>query len=108
MKEYNQDLTCITWINLLIWEVWLHVASDKLEQLVKANYVHIPTAAHPKPSTIKEVVKELKKRLCPLDDTQHKPPLPHAKKCRCFQHQTSLGPSEMPSLVPEEFNSSAQ
>ena len=89
MKSYEKDLMCITWTDSTIWEVWLHVASGKLAQLVKNKYVHIPTAARPNPPTIEEVVTELQARLQPLDFTKRNLPEPQTQKRKQWQRQES-------------------
>ncbi|CAJ1336514.1 unnamed protein product [Effrenium voratum] len=72
LSRYEKDLWLLTFINSSIWEVWCHVASNKLPQLVKNHFVHIPTAARPDPPTIGEVVKELKARLHRVDQVAEK------------------------------------
>ena len=90
MAKYEHDLMCITWMDSSIWEVWAHVASGKLAQLVKHKYVHIPTAARPEPPTIGEVVMELEARLKPLDFAKRKADEPQTQKRKQFQRIESI------------------
>jgi hypothetical protein len=100
MKNYEKDLCCITWADSSIWEVWAHVASGKLDQLVKNKYVHIPTKARPEPPTIREVVDELTARLQPLDFHKRKDPEAQTQKRKRYQRQASVTPLS----VEIEFN----
>jgi hypothetical protein len=72
MKSFEKDVWCITFIDSSIWEVWLHIADDTLQQLVKNKFVQIPAEARPDPRTVQEVVTELKACLVPLDFGKHK------------------------------------
>jgi len=98
MATYEQDLLCITFINSDIWEVWAHVASRKLPQLVKNKFVHIPTAARPNPPTIEEVVTELQARLQPLDFSKRKAPEKQTQKRKMWQRQATLTKLIVPYL----------
>lgn len=93
METYDKDLWCITWVDSSIWEVWTHVASGKLPQLIKNKYVHIPTAARPEPPTIQEVMDELVARLQPLDHKKRKAPEPQTQKRKKWQRQGTLSKS---------------
>lgn len=90
MATYKKDLLCITFIDSSIWEVWSHVASNKLPQLVKNKFVHIPTASRPNPPSVEEVVIELKARLQPLDFSMRKAPEKQTQKRKAWQRQASL------------------
>lgn len=89
MSTYDKDLMCVTFLDSSIWEVWAHVASGKLPQLVRNKFVHIPTKARPDPPTIEHVVKELQARLHPLDFAKRKAPEPQTQKRKQWQRQQS-------------------
>jgi len=98
MASYNQDLLCITFLDSTILEVWAHVASNKLPQLVKNKFVHIPTAPRPEPPTIDAIVTELKARLQPLDFGKRKAPESQTQRRKRFQGEKTLA-----QVISESF-----
>ena len=90
MASNKNDLLCITFLDSSIWEVWTHVASNKLAQLVKHKFVHVPTAARPEPPTVEEIVTELQSRLQPLDFGKRKASEKQTQKRKQWQRQATL------------------
>jgi len=90
LKDHYEDVTCITFERTTIWEVWAHVVSDKLPQLVKHHYLHVPTAAQPMPPSVGQVVNELKARLHKMDVQDRKKQDPQAIKRKQYQRQQTI------------------
>mmetsp|Transcript_7400 Transcript_7400/g.18192 ORF Transcript_7400/g.18192 Transcript_7400/m.18192 type:complete len:338 (+) Transcript_7400:927-1940(+) len=89
MADYEEDLMCVVFADSSIWEVWSHVASGKLAQLIKNKYVHIPTKARPTAPTVGEVVEELTSRFQKLDISKRISSNPQAQKRRRFDRHDS-------------------
>jgi len=90
LKDHYDDVTVVTFERSTIWDVWAHVAADKLPQLVKNHYLHIPTMAVPDPPTVGQVVNELKARLQKMDPKDRKKQDSHAIKRKQYQRQATI------------------